>query len=64
MQDGRGGVVSLPEPAKYKENYVDKTAKIKLVEVQTDGFPINYLNLAPGSDGIDLNAGLFKIAKD
>jgi hypothetical protein len=64
MQDGRGGVMPLTESETYKENNINKTGNIKLVEVKTDGFPIDYLNLAPGSDGTNLEAGLFKIAKN
>jgi len=63
MQDGHGGVIPLPAPETYTENDIRKTAKIKLVEVQTDGFPADYLNLAQGSDGFDLGAGLFKSPK-
>jgi hypothetical protein len=63
MQNGEGGVKPLPAPESYTENDVRKTGNIKLVEVETEGFPVNYLNLAQGSDGADLGAGLFKTHK-
>ncbi|HMH23002.1 MAG TPA: hypothetical protein VK563_14545 [Puia sp.] len=45
----------------FPENDVRKTGTVKLVEVGIDGLPHDYLNLAPGSDGADIGAGIFKV---
>jgi hypothetical protein len=60
MQDGNGGVMPLPAKETYAENDIRKTGSVKLVEVQTEGLPHDYLNLAPGSDGKDIGAGIFR----
>ena len=44
-----------------KENRIRKTGKVELVFIKTDARqPHNYLNPVPGSDGADLEAGIFK----
>jgi len=63
MQNGKGGVMPLPLKEKYSETGVRKVGKVKLVEVRTEGFPWNYLNLASDSDGKDIGAGIFKKQK-
>lgn len=63
MQDGNGGVMPLTVNEKYHENDIRKTGTVKLIEVETEGFPHDYLNLAPGSDGKDIGAGIFKTTK-
>ena len=60
MQDGNGGVTELTVNEKYHENDIRKTGNVKLIEVETEGFPHDYLNLARGSDGKDIDAGIFK----
>jgi hypothetical protein len=46
------------------ENNIRKTGKVILVEIKNEkAQPVNYLNLAPGSAGIDLHAGIFKSDK-
>jgi len=62
MQNGKGGVVDLAASESYKETRIRKSGKVLLTEVKTEGLPHNYLNLAPGSDGQDIQAGIFKIA--
>jgi len=42
------------------ETGIRKTGKVLLSEVKTEGLPHDYLNLAPGSDGKDILAGIFK----
>jgi hypothetical protein len=59
MQNGNGGVMPLPAKETYTENDIRKSGKVRLVEVQTEGLPQGYLNLAPGSDGKDIGAGIF-----
>lgn len=59
MQDGNGGVTPLPAKETYTENDIRKTGKVQLVEVKTEGLPHDYLNLAPGSEGKDIGAGIF-----
>jgi hypothetical protein len=63
MQDGNGGVMPLPSKESYHENDIRKIGIIKLIEVHVDGFPQNYLNLAPDSAGKDIDAGIFKSLK-
>ena len=47
------------------ENNIQKTGKVILVEIKTERLqPHNYLNLAPGSAGNDLHAGIFKKEKN
>jgi hypothetical protein len=60
MQDGKGGVMLLSAQENYVEKDVRKNGKVRLVEVETNGFPAKYLNLRSDSDGIDLKAGIFK----
>ena len=59
IQNGRGGVMPLPTRETYIENDIRKSGKVKLVKVKLDGLPQNYLHLSSGSDGNDLNAGIF-----
>ncbi len=56
--DGKNAPVIITLP--FRENDVRKTGSVSLVEVKTDLIPHDYLNLAPGSDGMDLGAGIFK----
>lgn len=43
------------------EKNIRKTGKVLLVEIKTEKQqPHNYLNLAPGSAGSDIPAGIFK----
>jgi hypothetical protein len=47
------------------EKSIRKTGKVVLVEIKTErSQPHNYLNLAPGSAGNDLHAGIFKKEKN
>lgn len=47
------------------EKNIQKTGKILLVEIKTEKqLPHNYLNLAPGSAGSDISAGIFKKGKE
>ncbi len=55
---GKTGYVKLDAP--FNENNVRKTGVVQLVEVKTELIPHDYLNLAPGSEGTDIGAGLFK----
>jgi len=52
----------IPAPkSNLKEIGIRKTGHVTLVEIKTDRYqPHNYLNLAPGSDGSDIPAGIFK----
>ncbi|HTI71790.1 MAG TPA: right-handed parallel beta-helix repeat-containing protein [Candidatus Limnocylindria bacterium] len=43
-----------------KETNIAKTGKVTLVEKSEESLPVGYLNLAPGSDGYGLGAGIFK----
>lgn len=45
------------------EVHVQKTGKLLFSEVRTEGLPADYLNLIPGSDGLELGAGIFKKSK-
>ena len=60
MQDGNGGVTPLPAIEHYNEHGIQKSGTVKLVEVKVEGFSPDYLNLAPNSDGKDIDAGIFK----
>jgi hypothetical protein len=62
-QNGQGGVMSFHGHRAYTETNVRHSGLVKLVEVKTEGLPHNYLNLAPDSDGKDLDAGIFKRVK-
>ncbi|MBS1934200.1 MAG: right-handed parallel beta-helix repeat-containing protein [Bacteroidetes bacterium] len=42
------------------ETHILKTAKLLFSEVKTEGLPNDYLNLLPESDGVELQAGVFK----
>lgn len=44
----------------HTETGIRKSGKVRLNEVEMNGLPKGYLNLAPQSDGKDLNAGIFK----
>ncbi|HLK29358.1 MAG TPA: right-handed parallel beta-helix repeat-containing protein [Puia sp.] len=46
------------------ETHVVKTAKLLFSEVKTEGLPDDYLNLITGSDGLELQAGIFKRQKN
>lgn len=47
--------------SKLTEKNIQKTGKVLLVEIKTEKQqPHNYLNLAPGSAGSDIPAGIFK----
>ena len=59
MQNGSGGVMQPPAKETYTENDIRKSGKVKLVEVEVEGLPQNYLHLSPESDGNDLDAGIF-----
>jgi hypothetical protein len=63
MQNGQGGVGSPANQENYKETNIRKSGSVKLVEVKTEGLPHDYLNLAPDSDGKDIEAGIFKTIK-
>ncbi len=63
VQNGQGGVVSLDSNTTYAETNVRKSGSVKLVEVKTEGFPHNYLNLSADSDGTDIEAGIFMAVK-
>jgi hypothetical protein len=54
---GKNGYVKMDAP--FTENDVRKTGKVQLVEVKTEQIPHDYLNLVPGSEGSDIDAGLF-----
>jgi hypothetical protein len=47
----------------HTETGIRKSGKVILSEVKTQGMPNDYLNLAPGSDGKDISAGIFKKIK-
>ena len=53
------GMVEATKNA-HTETDIRKTGKLILQEVNAEGVPKDYLNLAPGSDGKDLHAGIFK----
>ena len=46
----------------HVETGVKKTGKVLLSEVKTEGLPKDYLNLIEGSDGKEIQAGIFKQA--
>jgi len=55
-----GDLISA-DKSNLKETGIRKKGTVKLVEIRTDrDQPHNYLNPVPGSDGSDLNAGIFK----
>ncbi len=45
------------------ETHIQKTAKLLFSEVGTEGLPTDYLNPIIGSDGLGLEAGIFKQQK-
>jgi hypothetical protein len=55
-----GGVEPIKRDETYHETNIRKSGTVKLVEVKTEGLPKRYLNLAPDSDGLDTEAGIFK----
>jgi hypothetical protein len=64
MQNGKGGVMPLAAKAYFTETNIQKSGKVKLVEVKTEGFPPDWLNLAKDSDGKSTGAGIFKTIKN
>ena len=54
----RNGLVDANINAHVETN-IQKTGKVLLREVETEGIPGDYLNLTPESDGRDLHAGIF-----
>ena len=59
---GQKGAVEAPKTNQVEKG-IRKSGKILLSEVTTNGLPADYLNLLPQSEGYELNAGIFKIAK-
>ncbi|HEX7756645.1 MAG TPA: right-handed parallel beta-helix repeat-containing protein [Niabella sp.] len=57
-----GGLAEL-ENRKQIENNIRRSGSIILSEVALDGMQRGYLNLSPGSDGHEYNAGLFTTGK-
>jgi hypothetical protein len=58
---------NVPEPAtgdSVNEIHLQKTGKLLFSEVKTEGLPVDYLNLIAGSDGLELDAGIFKKPKN
>jgi hypothetical protein len=52
------------EKSNLTEIGIRKKGNVKLVEIKTDKYqPRDYLNLAPGSDGKDIPAGIFRNKK-
>jgi len=62
--DANGGVEPLKAEEKYHETNIRKSGTVKLVEVKTEGLPKRYLNLSPDSDGLDIDAGIFRVVKN
>ncbi len=58
----RKGPVEAPKNA-HKEVGIKKTGNVQLREVDFKGMPRDYLNPTPGSNGSELNAGIFKGTK-
>ena len=58
----RQGPVEAPKNA-HQEAGIRKTGNVQLREVDFKGVPKDYLHPAPGSDGHELKAGLFREAK-
>jgi hypothetical protein len=63
FQNGQGGVMEADRNTNYQETGIRKSGKVLLTEVKTEGLPHDYLNLAPGSDGKELDAGIFIVHK-
>jgi hypothetical protein len=60
LKDKQVPVPSAVENKHVREINIHKTEKIKLVQRDTYGFPHDYLNLSPASEGVNTSAGIFK----
>ena len=59
---GKMGIVAAPTNI-HIEKEIRRSGKVVLSEVKTEGLPKDYLNPVAGSDGSDLKAGIFKLAR-
>jgi hypothetical protein len=59
-----GNPLEMATGDSVNEIHVQKTGKLLFSEVKTEGLPADYLNLISGSDGLELEAGIFKKPKN